>query len=593
MSSTKNKIFSIYKKAKHSLDIFLFSKSAGRLKQVDIDKKLVYSLSPRKIPSRKQFKYLGRFLNPRENVILKICLILILASLVYVGFQAFTKYFVSAPEGGGSYAEALVGYPKSLNPLYSSSRDVDNDLSRLLYSSLYEYNAFQELKADLVESYEVSDEGKVYEIKLKPGVLFHDGFSLSADDVVFTFNLIKDSAYNSPLRPEFSGIEIEKLNDLSIKFILSEPYAPFLDLLTFNIMPEHIWQNTDPSEISISEYNLKPIGSGPYQFKTLLKSKNGDIKEYELERNENYYNLKPYIENINLLFYNSIEEAIANFNDNRVDALSLPSQAYSNQLFSSESVKAFDLLRPQLVGLFFNLDIETLQNLEMRQSLSQAIDKQELVSDVYQGGYEVAYGPILKHSFAYQKEIEEKNQYNFEAAKEFLKDKGINLKLTVIDINGNIAVAEKIKEDWEAVGVGVQINIIPMQEALNTIQKEDFEVLLYGQSIGGDPDVYAFWHSSQSAPNGLNISSYENEEVDKLLSQARVTTNKDERIKKYQDFQNILASDVPVIYLYSPAFTYVHNKRVKGFVGEAIVRPADRFAQISQWYIKTKKVRNK
>ncbi len=589
MSSLKNKIFSFFRKTKQSLGLFLFSKTSGRLNQIDIDKKLVYSLSPRKIPNSRQFKYLNKFLSPKESLVLKICLVIFLINAVYLGIIFFNRYFESVPVFGGTYIEGVVGYPKAINPLYASGRDVDNDLNRLIYSSLFAYSDSGELVFDLVDDYEIFADNKEYKITIKDGVKWHNGSILTSDDVIFTFNLIQNESYNSPLRSELSGINIEKVDERTIKFILPEPYAPFLEMLTFGIMPKKIWEGISPEAITLNDFNLKPIGSGPYKFKSLLKNKNGDLKEYQLEANKEYYAKKPFIENLNFRFFNNYTELIESFNDNHVDGLSVLPFAYKADFLLRDSVNKFELLRPQLVGLFFNLDNKTLQNNDIKKALAQAINKEELVNKVYGESCEVAWGPTLKTSFAYNSGVEDKNGYIFEEAKAVLSEKKLKIKLTAIDINGNKLVAERVKDYWQQVGVEVEINIIPLEQALNVIKDREFEVLLYGQSIGGDPDVFAFWHSSQISSQGLNISSYKNNEVDKLLVEARGSGSKQERIEKYYLFQDILTNDVPAIFLYSPTYTYIQNKKIKGFNGQAVITPADRFSQITSWYIKTKK----
>jgi peptide/nickel transport system substrate-binding protein len=592
VSSLKNKIFDFFKKTKHSLDFFLFFKTSGRLDQVDIDKKLVYSLSPRKIPTTKQFKYLNKFLSPKESLILKISLVILFLNIVYLGVIFFQNNFKNSPVFGGTYIEATVGYPRLINPLYAISRDVDNDLSRLIYSSLFSYDSFGVLQNDLVESFTIDSEGKEYQLVIKEGVKWHDNEILTSDDVVFTFNLIQDEKFNSPLRSELVGIKVEKINEKTIKFILPEPYAPFLDLLTFGIMPQHVWQGVSADTIILNDSNLKPIGSGPYKIKTLLKSKSGDLKEYQLIANLDYYK-EVYIENLIIRFFSNNIEAIDSFNNNQVDGLSALPFVNKDDLLKRDSVNTYNLIKPQIVGLFFNLNKDGLKEVEIRTALAKAIDKNDLINNVYGNAYQVASGPILKNSFAYNSEVENINNYSKVEAAEKLAGKNLKIKLTAININGNSRVAEQIKSYWESVGVSVEIDLISLEQAAETIKKRDFDVILYGQLVGGDPDVYAFWHSSQAGSQGFNISEYKNDEADKLLSEARVATNELERIEKYKAFQNIVNTDVPVIFLYSPSYTYVQNKKVKGFVGDAIISPADRFGQINDWYIKTKKIKAK
>ncbi|MFA6514112.1 MAG: ABC transporter substrate-binding protein [Patescibacteria group bacterium] len=576
-------------RAKQVLAYFSFIKKPRRISQLDIDKRLVYSLSPRKIPNGSQFKHLNKFLNPRENLVIKICGVLILINVIYLGVVFVKKHILYTPTYGGTYIEAVVGYPKAINPLYAASRDVDNDLSRLIYSSLFKYDANGAIIEDLADNYQISDNKKEYLITIKNNVKWHNGENLTAADIVFTLNLIKDENYRSPLRNELANVTAEKIDEQTVKFILSEPYAPFLEMLTFGIIPKSIWENISPDAAGLTDLNLKPIGSGPYKFKSLVKSKSGDLKEYRLEVNPDYYNQKAYIKNIIFKFFADYVEAIKSFNGNQVDGLSYLPFNERQELLAKDSSNIFNLVRPQVVGVFLNkAKNKSLENKDLRIALAKAINKDRILTDVFSDVYQDADSPILKTSFAYNSNVT-KYSYAPEEARKSLEGKAFKIILTVIDLNSNVAVAEKIKADWEAAGMTVELKAIPLEQAANIIKNRDFEALIYGQSVGGDPDEFAFWHSTQAGAKGLNITGYNNEEVDKLLVEARGAISDEDRKIKYNRFQEIITAEVPVIFLYSPTYSYVQSKKVKGFFGQAVIEPADRLSNISDWYINTNK----
>ena len=586
MSLFKTKITPFLKRVKNSK---LFSaKKKGFDNQFELDKKLVYSLSPKKIPDGKQLKHLKKFLKPRELFFLRICLFVFIISAGFLAYSFISKKIVYSPNYGGTYTEALTAYPKNINPLYSSGREVDSDISRLIYSSLFRYNKEGILESDLVEFFEIKEEGKEYLIKIKDNVKFHDGSELKADDVIFTFNLIKDESYRSSLRPAFVGVEVEKLDELFIKFSLKEAYAPFTSFLTFGILPKSLWENSNPDSIILSELNLKAIGSGPYKFKSISKTKSGEIREYNLEVNKDYYNGAPYIKNIKLIFYPDRQEAIKALNDKQVLALSNLPFSQRNNLLAKNSLYIRDLIQPQVISLFFNEEKnEALKDKELRKALATAINKDNLVSEVFSGAYRVADGPFLKESPAYNSNINYP-EFSFDLASEFFKEKETKLELTIVDTGSNYLVAEKIKSDLSAVGVELEIKTVSGEQIIDIIKNREFQILLYGQAVGADPDVYAFWHSSQIS-SALNLAGYKNEEVDKLLEEARVETNFETRMEKYKSFQEKLLEDIPVIFLYSPAYTYIQTKDVRGFSGEILIDASDRFNDISNWYLKTKK----
>ena len=588
MDGLKIKIIAVWQRVKTVWPFFGFLKR-NKLGQEDLDKKLVYTLSSRKIPTGRQIKHLKKFLNPQEYLILKICALVILINLVYLGVVYIKNHLQYSPVAGGEYIEGVVGYPRTINPLYAVNRDVDGDLSRLFYSSLFRYDANGRLGHDLVASVTISSDSKEYLIKIKPNVRWHNGGVLTADDVIFTLNLIQNPDYHSPLRNALAAVVAEKVDDTTIKLSLTQPYAPFLELLTFGILPESLWNNISPSGAVLSDLNLKPVGSGPFKFKSLVKDSDGNLKDYYLTVNNDYYGPLPYLKSIDFKFFNDYSEAIKALNDNKITGLSYLPFDLRKDLLAKNSLRWHELVQPKIISLFFNdSKNKSLAIKEIRIALAQALDKDRIISEVFAGLYQRADGPILPQNFAYN-EVITKYNYNPEEAAVTIKTKPLTTILTVIDSGSNVLVAEKIKAYWEAAGIKISLKIISGEQAANIIKNRDFEILLYGEAVGGDPDLYAFWHSSQIGAKGLNLANYNNPVVDKLLVDARNTTNLSDRITNYKKFQEIITADLPAIFLYSPTYTYVQGQELNGFSGTMVIEPADRFSSISNWYLKTKK----
>jgi len=584
----KTKIKSVWQRVKSVWPFFDFS-AKPKAQQSDLDKKLVYSLSPRKIPNGDQMRHLKKFLNPREFLIVKICALVIVINLFYLGAVFINRHLQYLPIVGGEYIEGVVGYPQTINPLYTASRDVDGDLSRLIYSSLFQYNKDGRLDNDLVESFSISANNLEYLIKIKNNVKWHNGLKLTIDDVLFTLNLIQNPDYRSPLRPALTNVIAEKVDDVTIKFILTEPYAPFPELLTFGILPKSLWENISPQAAVLSDLNLKPIGSGPFKFRSLVKNTDGDLKNYYLLANGDYYGKTPYLKTINFKFFADYSEAIKALNDDQIMGISYLPFDYRKSLLAQDSLQFNELAQFQIVSLFMNVDKnKALLDKDLRMALAVALDREAIIKEIFAGVYRRVDGPILPESFAYNEAIT-KYDFNPDAATAAIKAKPLTVVLSVIDSGHNVIVAEKIKNYWEAAGVKVSLRIISGEQAANVIKARDFEILFYGQAVGGDPDVFAFWHSSQIGSKGLNLANYNNPAVDKLLLEARSVTGINDRVSKYKKFQEILTADVPAIFLYSPTYTYVQSQRLKGFSGTAVVDPADRFSSVSDWYLKTKK----
>lgn len=629
---TRSRLSKIFRKTAG----FLWKKKKGftaTFNQEQADKNLVYSLASSKIPNSEQIKHLNKTLSKKESLIIKIALGVVLINLVYLGFNFYKQHTQVLPLFGGVYTEGVLGYPKNINPLYSLNRDVDSDLAKLVYSSLYRYDKDGKLVGDLAENIETAD-NKTFVVTLKKDIKWHSGENLTVDDVVFTFNLIINPDYNSALRKNFSAVSIEKISDNQIKFVLPSAYAAFSDLLTFGIMPQSVWDNVSSDNALLNDLNLQPIGSGPYKFSSLIKNKQGEIKEYHLVVNDYYYGQKPYLKEIHFKFYPEINELITAFNDGDVLGLGYLPLNNKNSIVTQKSLNFHALNSFQEDLIFFNTDNnKNLADLNVRRALALAIDKDSITKELFENFYQTIDGPLPENSFAYNNAVtkylynpEEANakleeagwsrviisseNINSEAAEikaiktyasstgeqiegvwRFKKDKKENvslltIKLSAVENSDSLTSAQRIKLYWDAVGVKTKIEVVPTNNVANLISSRSFETILFGQILGADPDIFAFWHSSQVGNRGLNISAYKNDKVDQFLEEARISIDFNTRIDSYKEVQRIIADELPAIFLYEKKYIYVQSKKLKGFNSSAIISPSDRFADISNWFIK-------
>jgi peptide/nickel transport system substrate-binding protein len=604
-------------------------------KQFNLDEKLVLSLSKSRIPNLRQLKYIKKFLSPTELVIVRVSIFVIIISVLTWATNFYFNHLQIVPVKGGEYSEALIGGPKYINPLYSGINDVDNDIASLVYSSLFKTNPNGILQKDLIDSYEISGDGKTYSFKIIENAKWQDGRPVTADDIVFTFNAILNSQYKSNLRQSFLGVSIQKQDDFRFKFVLPEPYAAFLDLLTFGVMPAHVWSEIPAESAQLAELNMKPIGSGPYKPVGLSKDKSGKIKEYALAVNEEYYGAKPFI-NLRFKFYASFDEAIAALNSQDVNGLSYLPQAFKDQILTPNGFNFQKLYLPQLTLVFLNQKRNpNLADKVVRQALALAIDRNTIISQTLSGNAYAVYGPILSNSFAYKQDIKKYDYNKDEAIKKLesadwklgeisaaqvdaatpdlnSKDEAKKAKaeeivgmgvgkwrqkdgkffvidLKTVDRNENSEIINQIKKSWEDIGIKVSTQALPLAEIQGDIKQRNFDALFYGEVVGSDPDPYAFWHSSQTGENGFNLSNFSNKDVDQILEDARVTSDQAKRQALYAKFQDIIAEEEPAIFMYSPVYTYVQSNKLKGFNVSSILLPKNRFSNISEWYLKTGK----
>jgi peptide/nickel transport system substrate-binding protein len=587
-------------------------------KQHQLDHKLVFSLAKTRIPKLKQLKYISRFLSKKEALIVRILLVFVLINLVFLGTRFYFVHLKQYPRSGGEYIEGLVDQPQYINPILAPANETDQDLARLIFSGLLKYDKNQKLVPDLASSWTLSKDGKIYIFFLKKGVKWHDGEGLTADDVVFTVESIQDQEYKSPLWISFQGVKIEKIDDYQIRFILEEPFTPFLSLLTLGILPKHIWQGIEPGQANLAEANLKPIGTGPFCFQFLAKDKLGTVKSYTLERNEDYYDKKSFLKKIIFKFYQDPFEVVFALKNKKIQGISYLPEELKEELISTKHLNYHLLHLPQYVAIFFNQKkASVLEHKGVRLALSHAIDKEKIVKEVLGEEGEIIYGPFLFGSLGFNPELR-KYPFDLDRANELLENAGwksaviqegqpigfrgtdksirkkgnqtLMLTITAVAQEENKKTAEIIKDLWQKIGVQVNLQIVAPEDIQRKIIKpRDYQVLLYSIITGFDPDLYPFWHSSQIEAPGLNITGFSYSEADRVLEEARMITDEKARHEKYQHFQNILIEQIPAIFLYNPTYTYPQDKKIKGFDLTRINLPSDRFANTEEWFTKVRR----
>lgn len=587
----------------------LFKKTENLLsRQKKLDEKLVLNLSKSRLPTFKQLKLLPQFLNNQERVLLKFLTGVIIICFIGLGINYYFQKTILVPKKGGSYIEGLVGIPKYINPLLATYNDVDQDLVTLVFNGLIKINNQGLVVLDLASEYQISEDKKTYTFKLKENVIWHDGEKFTADDVVYTFNALSDPEWQSLWRSYFTNITIEKIDELTVSFILKEPNSLFLENLTFGILPIHLWQNIPAFNATLAELNKKPIGTGPFKFSNLIKDKSGNIRTIKLVRNDQYFEKPPYLEELTFKFYGDFETASEALRNDNIQGLGLLPNDYLQRLEKNNNLTYYSLSLPQYTAVFLNLNNnEFLKSKNLRQALAYAIDKQKILNEAVEQKGQLITGPILPGYLGYHANLKNyhydqvKAAQLLEAAGWLLTtdsatgqsvrkkaDKILNLKLTTADKIEYTKAAEIIKDNWSALGITVELEIIPKNKIINEIiEPRNYQALIFGEIIKNDP--FPFWHSSQTQSPGTNLAIWSNRDVDKLIEEGHNTADQKIRDEKYIKFQEILVEEVPTIFLYNPTHLYPVDRKIKGINTLRINTPADRFTNITEWYIKTKR----
>ncbi|HBI50884.1 MAG TPA: hypothetical protein DDY21_03495 [Candidatus Moranbacteria bacterium] len=554
----------------------------------------------------KNWKTIGKMLTFKEKVVVTTLLLIIAASLVVWAGSFYFNLTKAIPKAGGEYIEGIVGQPLYINPLLSQTSEADLDLVQLIFSGLFKYDKDGKVVADLAEGYDVSEDQREYTVYLKKNVLWQDGQSLNANDAFFTFNILQDSSYKSPLRQSMQGVEVSLVDDYTLKFILKNPYIGFLENLTVGLLPKHIWENIAPEKFALADNNLHPVGSGPYSFGSFQKDSSGNILTLQLVSNKSYYNNIAYISKVTFNFYPDDEQLIAAYNKKEIMGMgSLPPDNIKD-LKNAKSTNIHELAMPSYFAVFFNQTKSVaLADDEVRKALSLSVDRQEIIDKILYGKGRAIGSPFLPQMQGYKNDDNVK--VDLEAAKKVLDDAGwvldenenvrkknsqtLSFELVTADYPELNQTAEILKQQWAKIGVNVDVKVLTISDLLqNHIRTREYDSILNGQTIRFRPELYDFWHSSQKSDPGLNLSLFDNKDVDGLLDDLRQQTDQDKRIESYQKFQDILTKENPAVFLYSRYYLYPANTNVQGMDVENINNPAQRFVDVNSWYVKTKRV---
>ena len=501
------------------------------------------------------------------------------------------------PAYGGTLVEGALGNPQFINPLLAIS-DADRDLSALTYSGLMRVSGDGTLVPSLAERYSVSGDGKSYTFVLRKDARFSDGTPVTADDVVFTVKKAQDPALKSPEYADWSGVNVVAIDARTVRFTLARAYAPFLGLTTLGILPSRLWQSVSDAEFPFSTLETSPVGTGPFRVSRVSRDASGLIASVTLSANPYYVSGRPYLDGIRFDFYANADDLSQALSNGAVDSA-----------YGVRSGNALTAPYARVFGVFFNpSQTPAYARAEVRKALSLAIDRRNIVSGVLGGNAAPIMGPVPPGGGIAQATVPEASSpsdsakmleaggWAYDPAARAWSNAKAKLTLGSITIRtSNVPelknVASAVKQDWERLGIAVDIELYePGDLSQNVIRLRKYDTLLYGMVIGRDQDLYAFWDSQEQNDPGLNIALYANKTVDALLEEARSTADDKTRRADMQKIEDTVAGDYPAAFIYSPDFVYSIPQSLRGVRLPQIITPADRFANVADWYLYTDSV---
>ena len=480
------------------------------------------------------------------------------------------------PAYGDSLVEGSIGEPSTLIPVLASD-SASHAVAGLVYNGLVKYDKNLNLVGDLAERWKISPDGLTITFYLRKGVKWHDGQAFTAKDVLYTYKVIIDPKTPTAYAEDFKQVRRAVVVDpYTFRVEYAKPFAPALASWAMNILPAHLLEGKD---ITKSELARNPVGTGPYRFREWIPG-----QRVVLDSNHQYFEGRPYIEHS---IYRIIPDTSTMFMELKaggLDMMGLTPVQFQRQTNSIDFLNRFNKYRypvPTYTYLGYNLKKELFADKRVRQAITSAINKDELVQGVLFGLGESAHGPYQPGTWASnpalrpfpydpQKAISLLDEAGWRERNSdglLIKD-GKPFRFTIVTNQGNdqrIKTAQIIQFRLKKIGIDVKIRVLEWASLLtNYIDTRNFDVVLMGWSIPQDPDQYDIWHSSKTGPKELNFISYKNPEVDRLLEEGRGTFDIKKRKECYYKMQEIIGEEQPYTFLYVPAALPVVSARFRG-----------------------------
>jgi peptide/nickel transport system substrate-binding protein len=512
---------------------------------------------------------------------------------------------VEVPAAGGTYIEGVLGYWELINPILAPAmvpaNPVDQDLSALVFEGLTSLDTSGQVTPSLALDWNISEDGTVYEFRLRKGVTWHDGAPFTAADVAFTVQALQDPNYqgDANLGDLWRNVAVEQLDTYTVRFTLEDPFPSFIHYTTIGLLPAHLLSAVPATDLPSDGFSTQqPIGTGMLMVDSLSQD------QVVLTANPSYWGTEPFLDQVEFWFYADWEGLLEDYQQGAVHGFHPPTLEAQSSLLGIPDLQLFSAQSAGYGIIYLNLQHEEMpffQEKEVRQGLLYALDRQALIDDALAGQGIVADGPISPISWAYAPPTREYGHDPeraiglldatgwLDSNADRIRDKEeqeLSFTLLTSDDPSMIRMAEEVSRQWRVVGVDATVRSVPNERLAAAIRDRSFDAALIEVGLTSDPDPYPMWHSTQ-AESGQNFAGFANEAADLVMEEARFTADPGERTELYYQFQQIFVEEVPSLPLYYPIYTYAVGTQVHEVQLSPLLHASDRFRNISAWYVQT------
>ncbi len=550
-----------------------------------------------------------RLVSVRRFVVLWIALFIILMFAGIMQVRGLSNYYQTLkPVAGGLYTEGLIGNFTDANPIYASGA-ANTAVSHLVFSGLFKYDTSNKLQGDLASKYLVSSDQKHYTVYLKPGLTWHDGQPFTADDVVFTYKTIQNVEAQSPLYSSWQGIKVNKHGNYIVTFDLPSALSGFPQSLINGIVPYHILKDIPIQQLRSSPFNTVPVGTGPFVWKFIeVTGGSTDTRQQRisLAAFKHYQSGAPKLDGFNLITFSDEQHMMNSFKAQQINAMSGLETVPLN-LASDKNLRVYATPLTTEVNTFFNNSRPILNDTNVRRALVEGVDRSQ-INRLFAQSVLLADSPLLKNQLGYDSSTIEP-AYNFADASQILDNAGWvkgndgyrskdghNLAFTLSSqyTSNYTKTAEYLQKQWAKLGVKLQVQYYSLDDLqTSVVGNHDYDALLYGINIGVDPDVFAYWDSSQASITSqghLNLSEYKSSAADQAIEAGRTRADPAIRKIKYKIFLTQWSKDLPALVLYQPNYLYITRGPVFNYERKSANAGSDRYYNVSNWMVRQKRM---
>lgn len=503
------------------------------------------------------------------------------------------------PVQGGTLSLSIFK-PSHLNPIINQEED-SYHVMKLIYEPLISLDENYKAEGVLAEDWNVQNNGESIIFNLRKDVTWHDDEPFTAKDVEFTLDALKNKDVASPYTQYIEKItDYDIIDDYKIEISFSNSQSGNIEALTFPVLPAHRYNK--PKDV-MTAHKWSPIGTGPYK---LNKYQQG--KEILLSLNESYWGKLPYIENIHVKIRSKKEEIVKSFETKDVDLLRAIDREW-NRFGEDENLSIYPYITQKYNFIAINHENEIFKNVNIRKAIQLALNRQEMLGELYLNQGELVDVPITPNSWLFDNQLKI-NSYDLEEAKKLIaesgwdetadneegqeeeidknekkdkKDKGeLEFDLIVNKNNGlRKHEAKLVKKYIEAIGIDVNIEELSLEDIKKNIGEKEFDAILTGWDLSFVPDLTFAFHSNE-IKEGMNFISYNNKDMNKLLVEASKYKEEKERKEIYSELQSKISQELPYINLYFTTSALIVNNRIRG-----PINPTDYnlFNNIEEWFI--------